>query len=97
MNEVTLKLEKLFESWAKEKVSSLFPMAQSGSDRKYYRIRGNNKTAIGVYNPDKQENNAFISFTNHFLKKGLHVPKLYAQRPKKNIYLSSFYCTTEGR
>ena len=87
MSEVTLKLEKLFERWAKEKVSGLFPMAQSGSDRKYYRIRGNKKTAIGVYNPDKQENNAFISFTNHFFKKGLNVPKLFAQRLNENIYL----------
>lgn len=87
MNEIRNQLNKLYTSWAKEEALIVSPLAQSGSYRKYFRITGKEKTAIGVFNPDKRENRAFISFTKHFLKKGLNVPQLYAQRLKENIYL----------
>ena len=79
MNEIIVKLKKLFSDWAAEEVISVSPMAQSGSYRKYFRIISSKKNAIGVFNPDGKENRAFISFTKHFLKKGLNVPQLYAQ------------------
>ena len=87
MKEVTVQLKKLFEDWADEKALNLIPLAQSGSYRKYFRITGKEKTSIGVFNPNNQENKAFISFTKHFLNKGLNVPRLYAQQLLKNIYL----------
>jgi len=87
MNEVINQLKKLYENWAKEKVLSISPLAQSGSYRKYFRINGKEKTAIGVFNPDKKENKAFITFTKHFRKKGLNVPYLYTQNIKDDIYL----------
>jgi len=87
MNEIIVKLKKLFSNWATEEVISVSPMAQSGSYRKYFRINGKEKTAIGVFNPDRKENRAFITFTKHFSKKGLNVPQLYIQELKENIYL----------
>jgi len=81
------KLKKLFEDWAKEKLVSLVPLPESGSNRKYFRIAGESKSAIGVFNPDKKENVAFITFTKHFLKKGLNVPQLYSQELMNNVYL----------
>jgi aminoglycoside/choline kinase family phosphotransferase len=87
MNDIIAKLKKLFINWSGEEIISVSPIAQSGSYRKYFRITGKEKTAIGVFNPDKRENSAFISFTKHFLKKGLNVPQLYAQQLKENIYL----------
>jgi len=87
MNEVINQLKKLYENWAKEKVLSISPLAQSGSYRKYFRINGKEKTALGVFNPDKKENKAFITFTKHFRKKGLNVPYLYTQNIKDDIYL----------
>lgn len=87
MNEVIENLKKLYREWANEAVISVSPIVQSGSYRKYYRISGKIRTAIGAFNPDEKENKAFISFTKHFLKKGLNVPKLYAQQLKENIYL----------
>ena len=87
MKEAIYRLKKLYADWADEEALNVFPLAQSGSYRKYFRITGKEKTAIGVFNPDKKENQAFISFTKHFLKKGLNVPKLYAQQLKENIYL----------
>jgi aminoglycoside/choline kinase family phosphotransferase len=87
MNEVIEKLKRLYRDWADEEVISVSPIAQSGSYRKYFRIISSKKNAIGVFNPDGKENRAFISFTKHFLKKGLNVPKLYSQQLKENIYL----------
>jgi aminoglycoside/choline kinase family phosphotransferase len=87
MKEIQHYLKILFEDWSHEEALSIRPLAQSGSYRKYFRISGKEKTAIGVFSPDKKENKAFISFTKHFLKKGLNVPKLYDQQLKENIYL----------
>ncbi|MCW8804536.1 MAG: phosphotransferase enzyme family protein, partial [Ignavibacteriaceae bacterium] len=87
MNEIILELKKLYKSWSAEEAISVFPIAQSGSYRKYFRINGKEKTAIGVFNSDKRENRAFISLTKHFIKKGFSVPQLYAQQLKENIYL----------
>lgn len=85
--EETNLLKMLYESWAKEEVFKIDPLAQSGSYRKYFRIEGKEKNAIGVFNPDNKENRAFISFTKHFIKKGLNVPHLLDYNLKQNIYL----------
>ena len=87
MNKVEENLNILFEDWAGEKPTSINPLAQSGSYRKYFRIIGREKSCIGVFNPDKKENKAFISLTKHFLKKRLNVQSLYAQNLKEDIYL----------
>ncbi|MCW9065097.1 MAG: phosphotransferase, partial [Ignavibacteriaceae bacterium] len=87
MNKIISQISKLYESWAKEEALQIISLAQSGSYRKYFRIAGKEKTAIGVFNPDKNENAAFISFTKHFSKKGLNVPRLYSHKLKENVYL----------
>lgn len=80
-------VERLFKSWSNESVANLIPIAASGSNRKYYRLVGKSVTAIAVYNPDRKENNAFISLVDHFYKKGLSVPKIYSSDLNNNIYL----------
>ncbi|MCW8806332.1 MAG: phosphotransferase, partial [Ignavibacteriaceae bacterium] len=87
MNKIINQISKLYESWAKEEALQIISLAQSGSYRKYFRIAGKEKTAIGVFNPDKNENAAFILFTKHFSKKGLNVPRLYSHKLKENVYL----------
>jgi aminoglycoside/choline kinase family phosphotransferase len=81
------QLKILFKKWAKENAFEIYRIAESGSYRKYFRIRGKKNIAIGVFNPDEKENNVFINFTKHFAKKGLNVPKLYSQNLKDKIYL----------
>ena len=73
------QLIKLFENWAGEAVTKVTPLALSGSDRKYYRLYSENKTALGVYNNDTKENLAFVEFSKHFLSLGLKVPMIYAE------------------
>ena len=80
-------LIKIFERWSGETPESFTALAQSGSYRKYFRMQSANHRAVGVYNSDKNENKAFITFTKHFLKQKLNVPKLYVEEIKNNVYL----------
>jgi len=78
---------KLFEDWSGESVRDCHPFPQSGSNREYYRITGKSKSAIGVYNPDKKENRAFLSFSDFFQSVDLPVPEIYAVNEMMDIYL----------
>lgn len=62
------------------------PLPKSGSDRRYFRIYDGTKSVIGAYNANKEENDAFTGFTEHFRKKSLPVPEVYGYMPGKNIY-----------
>ena len=83
-NKSLTSIFKQYFNFDAEKVSAL-PL--SGSYREYYRLRGQGKTAIGVYNYDRKENEAFLTFTRHFLSKGLHVPEIYMENLNENVYL----------
>ena len=87
MKEKENKILKLFEKWAGEKHTEFYPLPPSGSEREYYRIRSKTKNAIGVYNPDKKENKAFLTFSKHFKSKNLNVPEIYAVDSRNDIYL----------
>jgi aminoglycoside/choline kinase family phosphotransferase len=62
------------------------PLPRSGSDRRYFRIIDGDKSIIGAYNPNLDENNAFVGFTNHFITKNLPVPEIYGYLPDRYIY-----------
>jgi aminoglycoside/choline kinase family phosphotransferase len=80
-------LEKLYKQWSGEEVDINVPLPRSGSYRRYFRMKSKNHSAIGVFNADKKENNAFITFTNHFFSQKLSVPELYLFDNKNNVYL----------
>ena len=61
-------------------------LPQSGSDRKYFRILTGGRSVIGAYNPNPEENEAFIGFTKHFISKELPVPEIFGYLPEKFIY-----------
>ncbi len=61
-------------------------LPRSGSDRRYFRIIEKDRSVIGAYNPNLEENEAFVGFTNHFLSKALPVPEIYGYIPDKFIY-----------
>ncbi len=85
--DIQKKLSELFEKTFDEAASLILPLAPSGSDRKYYRIKGKSKTVIGTHNPDRKENNAFIHFSQHFKAKSLPVPEVFAEDLDNDIYL----------
>lgn len=81
------KLIELFEKWADEKSISFIPLPRSGSNRKYFRIISKSISAIGVFNPDKRENEAFVYLSKHFIKSGLNVPRIYSKSLSENLFL----------
>lgn len=80
-------LVKLFTEWAGEKPFKITPLPQSGSNRKYFRIRSVQKTAIGVDSSDYKENLAYVEFTKHFLVNGLNVPRIYSMDLVNGVYI----------
>lgn len=65
---------------------TITPLPRSGSERRYFRIVSGSECIIGAFNPDPEENEAFIGFTSHFREKGLPVPEIFYNFPEKRIY-----------
>ena len=82
-------ISALFEKWSGHAPEQIIPIAAAGSPRKYFRLSGQGVKAVGAYNPDLKENEAFITFTRHFYDKGLPVPELLAADKEAGIYMVS--------
>ena len=67
----------------------ILPIAESGSSRKYYRVKTSEVSVIGTYNANVEENEAFFYLTEHFGKMHLPVPKLLAVNKERTCYLQS--------
>ncbi len=80
-------LRELFFRWSGQESESVELLPGSGSARRYFRLRGGAHSALGAYNHDVQENEAFYSFTRHFLRAGLPVPQLYLTHDTLPLYL----------
>ncbi|MCP4438147.1 MAG: phosphotransferase [Aureispira sp.] len=88
IEEIKQQLFGLFEQWSGgEKIVEVQALPLSGSDRRYFRIKGASKTVVAVYNANYRENQAFVKFSEHFFSKKVNVPQIYAQDLAKHIYL----------
>ncbi|MDD3807899.1 MAG: RNase adapter RapZ, partial [Candidatus Marinimicrobia bacterium] len=84
----TEQVSELFKQFSGEYPSSISPLPQSGSDRHYFRLKNKQEMSfIAATNPDKKENEAFLSFTKHFRNKGFPVPDLYYEDIENACYL----------
>lgn len=78
-----------------ENVVDINLLPASGSSRVYYRIKtDNNNTYIATYNSNIEENNAFLSFSNHFKNIELPVPEILAVNTEKDCYIQSDFGDT---
>ena len=80
-------LSSLYEKWSGKHVTQYIELPPSGSNRRYYRLTGDGGTAIGVYNADRKENEAFIGFSRSLRKAGVAVPEIYAEDLSYGLYL----------
>ncbi len=85
MSEIDIVSEAYTELFGKGE-TNISALPQSGSDRKYFRIIRGNKSIIGAYNPNLEENEAFIGFTYHFQARELPVPEIFGYLPGKFVY-----------
>jgi aminoglycoside/choline kinase family phosphotransferase len=82
-------LARLFEQHFDAAPQSIAPVQGQlgGSGRAILRLTGAGHTAIGIVNPIREENIAFLEFSRHFRQHGLAVPQIYAEDLKEGAYL----------
>ena len=99
-------LSQLFFVATGKKAGEQTALTASGSNRRYYRIESEDKTTslIGVQGTSRDENHAFLYMAEHFMQKGLNVPKVlavsddemnYVQQDLGNVLLFDYIA--EGR
>lgn len=59
-----------------------------GSDRQIYRFDKKDKNFIGITNPSKEENQAFLYFSKHFIEIGIPVPEILMEDLSNDCYLT---------
>ena len=77
----------LFEHYTGKTNPEIKLLPTSGSNRKYYRLKKDDLSLIGVHGESHEENHAFIHLANHFIKKGLNVPEVVAVSDNEMRYL----------
>jgi len=88
MQEMINAVSQLYKSWAGKEPAQVDVLPQSGSDRRYFRLHNEEgKTFIATHGLNVPENEAFIYFADHFRKKRLQVPEIFAVSYDKTIYL----------
>ena len=80
-------LSALFTAWTGSAPDSVNILPASGSHRRYFRLIGRKKTAIGAYGIEPAENRAFFTIGKHLRKQGINVPKLYVLAADEQHYL----------
>ncbi len=97
-------LKPLFEQYTGQPLAEIQELPSSGSNRRYFRLKGGNLSLIGVLGNNLEENRAFIYLSKHFRDKGLRVPAVLAVSPDELCYVQEdlgdkilFNLVTEGR
>ncbi len=80
-------LAELFKEWSGKNPENIIQLPPTTSGREYFRLEAGSTTAVGAYNNNKRENNAFIYLSNHLRKHKVNVPEIYRVNNNKNIYL----------
>jgi aminoglycoside/choline kinase family phosphotransferase len=81
------QLEELFKQYTGRKCLSCEELPQSGSNRRYFRLKAEGISLIGAMGTSVEENKAFVSLANHFKDVGLNVPEVYTVSSDKVYYL----------
>src|SRR5215468_3488451 len=82
-------LKRLFEEHFGAAAERVQPLQGElgGSGRKIIRLSAGKARAIGILYGVREENNAFLSFSRHFLRHQLPVPEIYGQDLERGAYL----------
>ena len=80
-------LKPLFESYTGTALTENTELPASGSNRRYFRLKGGNISLIGAIGTNLQENHSFIYLARHFREKGLRVPAVLAVSEDGQAYI----------
>ena len=81
------QLKDLFLSRFGVEAESVSTLSDSGSNRKYFRMKAGDISCIGVVGTDPDENKAFVVEARHFRDAGLPVPEVLAVSDDGRCYL----------
>ena len=77
----------LYRATFGEDPHSVVPLNAHASNRRMFRLLGSERSVIGIANPNRFENRAFVEFSEHFKNVGLPVPEIYGVDLDLGIYL----------
>ena len=86
-NDIFKGLERLCLSSTGRRPISIEPMAQSGSDRRYFRIYVENGSFIGTYVPDPSEGRCFVALAADFRMSRSFVPEVLGVAANGALYI----------
>ncbi|MEE9207635.1 MAG: RNase adapter RapZ [Gemmatimonadota bacterium] len=82
------RLRSLFAQHFGVPAEAALALAGDGSARQYHRLIGpDGCTAIGAIGPDREENRAFLSYSQTFHGLGLPVPEVYGADEEMGVWL----------
>ncbi|MEO7393340.1 MAG: RNase adapter RapZ [Chitinophagaceae bacterium] len=87
MQHLVESISFLYKNWKGIEPVTIDLLPQSGSERRYFRLHGNDGSIIGTYGANIKENDTFIYFSAHFKEKKLAVPTILALSDDKMFYL----------
>jgi len=85
--EKTDLLAQFFLNWCSQSPDKIEFLPPSGSYRSYCRLKSGAFSALGAWNADARENDAFLSFSRSFIDEGLPVPEIYEVNKTEGVYL----------
>jgi aminoglycoside/choline kinase family phosphotransferase len=87
-------VKNLYTEWKGTPPVTVDVLPISGSERRYFRIHGNDGSVIATYGANIKENESFIYFSENFHRKQLAVPEIYAVSDDKRYYLQEDFGDT---
>src|SRR6202165_640122 len=95
MQQLIDAVSQLYGEWAGKAPAQVDVLAQSGSDRRYFRLHDEaGATVIATHGLNVPENEAFLYFARHFRQKDLHVPQILAVSAGRVAYLQEDFGNT---
>lgn len=79
----------LFHSLSLGKLKDVEPVAQSGSDRQYFRLITQDSSFIGMYSENIKENDVFRYFSECLFEKGISVPQVLGVNNERTAYIQN--------
>jgi len=81
------QLFSLFKNYTGKSNPDIEPIPSSGSNRRYFRLKKDDFSLIGVAGESREENRAFIELDKHFYRQHLNVPEVVAVSNDEMFYL----------
>lgn len=81
------QLITLFTTYTGKINPTLEALPTSGSNRRYFRLKKDSLSLIGVHGESREENRAFIALSRHFHQQQLNTPEIFAVSEDEMCYI----------